>query len=106
MIGERAWRRVRSYFRRKSSPLEVYLYGRAACHLCETAAGVLQRIAKKVPLVVRYVDLDGEDCSSVTRAAYADRIPVITNAQGEVLGEGKISEYRLLPRLRKIAQGR
>ncbi|HEX8768521.1 MAG TPA: glutaredoxin family protein, partial [Jatrophihabitans sp.] len=44
------------------------------CHLCETAAETLERIAAEAGLVAEHVDVDADP---ELQAEYGDRVPVV-----------------------------
>ena len=69
-------------------PLEVVLYTRPGCHLCEEARRALDRVGRQLPMRVESVDIDRHD---FLRRAYAEEVPVIW-----VRGE-KIAKYRVDP---------
>ncbi len=66
--------------------VEVVLYGRAGCHLCEQARDALRRLGREVAfeLVERDVDTD-----PALAERYGDRVPVVTVA-GRETSEGRI----------------
>ena len=82
-----------------SAPLDVVLYGRAECHLCDQAAAMLQRIARRVPLTVTIVDIDADD---ELQRRYMFEIPVVV-ANGEEVAHAPISELALQDALEAIA---
>jgi hypothetical protein len=61
--------------------LEVVLYGRAGCHLCDEARVGLERLrdAEGAPIALREVDIDGDEA---LHRELLERIPVI-----EIAGE-------------------
>lgn len=76
-----AWTRWTSAVRRRplrpdrhAGPIEVTLLGRPGCHLCDEAASILANIGRKLPLNVRYVDIESDD---TLLARYMIEIPVI-----------------------------
>lgn len=90
--------------RRRRPPVQLVLYGRDGCHLCDDAALVLARIGTRVKIDVVQVDIETEDRLV---ADYAVRIPVVVDADsGAVLAEGIVDEESLTTTLRRIAQSR
>lgn len=90
--------------RRRGRQVQVVLYGREGCHLCDEAAAALERIRAKVKIDLVEVDIDTEDRLV---AEYALRIPVVVAADsGAVLAEGDVDEATLAKTLRRIAQSR
>lgn len=75
----------------KAPHVEVILYGKANCPLCDEAERRVRRVAKRLPLRLRKVDIT-EDPDLL--AAYREQIPVVRIA-GEVLFAGKVSELRV-----------
>jgi hypothetical protein len=55
--------------------VEVVLYGRDGCCLCDDARTVLQRVRADVPFTLTERDIDRDD--GLLRA-YLERIPVVT----------------------------
>jgi len=60
----------------------VTLYARPGCHLCEDAADLLERLARRFPILVDEVDILG-DVDLYER--YKHAIPVIAIAAGPTL---------------------
>ncbi|MEO9256479.1 MAG: glutaredoxin family protein [Tepidiformaceae bacterium] len=71
--------------------LQVVLYGREGCHLCDEAEAMLARIAKRVPLTVRVIDIDADD---YLQRIYMMEIPVVT-VEGVEIARAPISETTL-----------
>lgn len=76
----------------RNPPVELVLYGRTDCHLCDVADAALRRTARRVALTVRHVDVDTDP---ELRDRYGARVPVVTTTDGRVVAEGKVSETRL-----------
>jgi thiol-disulfide isomerase/thioredoxin len=70
----------------------VILYGRPDCGLCDHAAAVLERVARRVPLEIVYVDITAD---SALEARYELVIPVVELDDGSRL-ETEISEWYVL----------
>jgi glutaredoxin len=77
--------------RRSSRPIEVILYERPGCHLCEDAELLLRHLAARYPLAVSKVDIT-TDAELVRR--YDIRIPVIV-VDGSVELEAPIDRRTL-----------
>ncbi len=75
----------------RHAPLNVLLYGRAGCHLCDEAEAMLARIATRVPLAFRVIDIDADD---YLQQRYMLEIPVVT-ANGVEVARAPISEGAL-----------
>jgi len=69
----------------------VTLITRAGCHLCETAEGVLRRLAAELGFGYEEIDVDG---SAQLRNDYSDRVPVIL-LDGREHGYWRVEEDRL-----------
>ena len=54
--------------------VDVTLYTRAGCHLCEEAAAELTRLAELLPLDIETIDIDADEA---TRERYNDSVPEI-----------------------------
>jgi len=78
-----------------TEPPRLQLLTRSGCHLCETAAETLARIAAEAGLEPEHVDVD-VDADDELRAEYGDRVPV-------VLLDGREHSYFTVdvPRLRR-----
>jgi glutaredoxin len=63
------------------SPLEVTLYRKDGCGLCDQAETMLARISKRIPLRVTTVDIDSD---STLQARYFLEIPVISIGEEEI----------------------
>ena len=83
-------------------PLAVILYARPDCHLCAEAEQMLARIARRVPLSIRVVDIDSDD---YLQQLYMLEIPVVCIG-GVELARAPISEWRLEDAIEAFALGR
>lgn len=54
--------------------IRITLYGRADCHLCHEMRAVVDAVARRVPLEVETVDVDG---APALQAEYGMDIPVL-----------------------------
>lgn len=54
--------------------VDVTLYTRAGCHLCEEAAAELTRLAELLPLEIETIDIDADEA---TRERYNDTVPEV-----------------------------
>ena len=63
------------------SPLEVTLYRKDGCGLCDQAETMLARISKRIPLRVTTVDIDSDP---TLQARYFLEIPVISIGEEEI----------------------
>lgn len=54
--------------------LEITLYGRAGCHLCDDVEQSIRRIAREIPLTLQVVDIHTDPS---LLAAYMFTIPVV-----------------------------
>ena len=79
--------------------VEVLLYTRAGCCLCDEAKNLLRELQKKTPFEFREVDID-QDPQLVAR--YNDEVPVI------FIHGKKAFKYRIDSRqfLKRLEQGR
>jgi glutaredoxin len=76
---------------------QVTLVTRAGCHLCETAEGMLRKLAAELGFGYREMDVDS---SPVLRDEYSDRVPVIL-VDGKEHGYWRVEEPRLRRALAK-----
>jgi hypothetical protein len=83
-----------------ATPLEVTLYRKAGCGLCDEAERILANIAKRLPLRVTPLDIDAD---AALQARYFLEIPVIA-VGGEELARAPISAPTLEARLRELTR--
>jgi len=57
-------------------PVEVKIYSRADCHLCEDAKATIERVADEVDTAVTIEEID-VDTDETLRAEYGDRVPYV-----------------------------
>lgn len=74
--------------------MELVLYTRRGCHLCEEAEDLLALLG----VVPRRVDVDAD---AADRDRYGLRVPVL-EAGGRLLAEGRFGEADLAARLRDL----
>ena len=57
-------------------PVEVKIYTRAECHLCEEAKSTIEAVANEVdtPVTIAEVDVDTDE---TLRAEYGERVPYV-----------------------------
>jgi hypothetical protein len=79
----------------------LVLYGKAGCHLCEEARGVVEAVRGDHPLDVDEVDVS---LDPGLNARYGERIPVLT-IDGEEVFELGVSEDELRSELARRAAG-
>jgi glutaredoxin len=81
--------------------MELILYTRPGCHLCDDARDLLDSLRGSPPAFeVREVDIESEDR---LLAAYLERIPVV-ELRGEVIGELIIEPDALRAKLGTLGQ--
>lgn len=56
------------------NPIQIDIYSRPGCHLCDEAKGVIERVRRRVPLSICVINIE-ED--SQLETAYGTEIPVI-----------------------------
>ncbi len=66
------------------------------CHLCEDALPLVQKLSRRLDLVIRRLDVDQDDDLMLE---YALRIPVV-RVHGTVIAEGLIEYKPMLTRAR------
>ena len=71
-------------------PMNVIVYTRAGCPLCETGVALAHRVFGVDNVTLVDVDLDLD-----LLERYNERVPVITSADGTVIDEGIISATAL-----------
>jgi len=57
-------------------PVDVKIYSRADCHLCEEAKSTIEAVAEEVetPVTIEEVDVDEDE---TLRAEYGERVPYV-----------------------------
>ena len=63
--------------------VEVIIYSRRGCHLCEVAESVVREVNKEVSFKLQVIYIDGD---SKLEKEYGEQVPVI-------LIEGKVHDY-------------
>ena len=81
--------------------IEVRLYGREECHLCDDARAILERVRADTPFELTEVDIESDDA---LHRAYLERIPVVEIA-GEEVFEFFVDEPELRRRLAIVVGG-
>ncbi len=81
-----------------TAPLEVTLYRKPGCGLCDQAEAMLGRIGKRMPIRLTTVDIDSNDA---LQRRYFLEIPVVT-VEGEEVARAPISERTLEASLRGL----
>lgn len=69
----------------------VTLYGRAACHLCDEARTVIDRVCRDLGEEYVEIDIDGDD---ELRSRYGEEVPV-TLVDGQQHDFWRVDELRL-----------
>lgn len=82
--------------------MEVVLYGRVGCHLCERARAILRRLSEEIVFEIRDQDVD-VDSDLVDQ--YGDRVPVIV-VEGQEVAAGRVNSRELQRILEAIAVDR
>jgi glutaredoxin len=90
-----AWWRRRG-LRVARPPLQIVLYTRKGCHLCEDAWELLQREQRRYGYQLAVVDVDAD---SDLAARYGEQVPVVT-VDGKVRFRGIINAVLLTRLLR------
>jgi glutaredoxin len=79
--------------------IEVVVYSRECCHLCDVAKDVIEATAARegISIALRVVDIDREP---ELRALYSDEVPVVTIA-GKKAFKYRVDATELARRLRR-----
>ena len=80
--------------------MNVTLYGRPGCHLCDDALAVLERIRADAPFDLETVNIEADDA---LMRAYLERIPVVT-LDGEEVYDYYVDEEDLRARLARVGR--
>jgi glutaredoxin len=83
-----------------SAAVEVTLYGRPGCHLCDDALAVLERVRADSPFELRTVNIEDDDALF---RAYLERIPVVSVDGAEVY-DYHVDEVDLRARLARVGR--
>ena len=57
-------------------PVDVKIYSRADCHLCEEAKATIERVADEVDTAVTIEEVDVDEDETL-RAEYGERVPYV-----------------------------
>jgi VanZ family protein len=89
-----AWALVSARWGRRAAPIEIQLFGREGCHLCEEAELLVRQVAARYPVHLKKIDVDGD---AELRRRYGDQVPVVT------IDGRKLFKFRVDPgRLRRV----
>jgi glutaredoxin len=80
--------------------MEVTVYGRPGCHLCDDAVALLERIRADAPFALRTVNIEDDDA---LLRAYLERIPVVA-VDGEEVYDFYVDEADLRARLARVGR--
>jgi glutaredoxin len=80
--------------------MEVTVYGRPGCHLCDDALAVLERIRADAPFALRTVNIEDDDA---LLRAYLERIPVVA-VDGDEVYDYYVDEADLRARLARVSR--
>jgi glutaredoxin len=80
--------------------VNITLYGRPGCHLCDDALAVLERIRADAPFELRTVSIEDDDA---LMRAYLERIPVVA-LDGEEVYDYYVDEEDLRARLARVGR--
>ena len=80
--------------------MNVTVYGRPGCHLCDDALAVLERIRRDAPFALRTVNIEDDDA---LMRAYLERIPVVA-VDGEEVYDYYVDEQDLRARLARVGR--
>ncbi len=81
-----------------ADPVELVLYGRRYCHLCEEMEGAVAPLAAALGMTLRYVDVDADP---LLDERYGARVPVLACGDRE-LAAGRPEAAALRELLAKI----
>ena len=78
--------------------ISIILYSRPGCHLCDEMKAVVNRVARRTPIVLTEIDITGDPD---LEARYGTEIPVL------MLEGKKVAKYRVTEEaLRRILAGK
>ncbi len=86
---------------RRHQPLNITLYRKPGCGLCDEAAAMLSRISREIPIQLTAIDIDSDED---LQRRYFLEIPVIVAGEREV-ARAPISERALKAALRDLLIG-
>ncbi|MCX7893904.1 MAG: glutaredoxin family protein [Burkholderiales bacterium] len=81
-----------------AAPVELTLYGRRYCHLCEEMERTVAPLAAGLGMTLRYVDVDADPALD---ERYGARVPVLA-CGGRELAAGRADAAALRERLAEI----
>ncbi len=91
----------RLFGKRRLDYLQLVLYTRRGCHLCEDAWRLLERAQRRHHFELRLIDIDSQPNLA---ARYGDQVPVVT-VNGQVRFHGTVNPV-LLTRLLRAESSR
>jgi hypothetical protein len=84
------------------APLELVLYTRTGCHLCDEMKGAIEAARLPVPYVLREVDVDSDPALA---ARHGLSVPVLA-IDGRVAFKVRLDRERLLAKVARAASRR
>jgi hypothetical protein len=78
--------------------IQIDIYSRLECHLCDEAKAVIERVAGRVPMVVRVIDIETDPG---LEALYGTEIPVIF-INGKKAFKYRVDEAEFEQRVKKL----
>ncbi len=87
--------------RGRRGSIEITLFGRPDCHLCEEAAQVIERAGREFPITLTKVDIDGDPRLA---RVYSEQVPVVT-INGRKWSKLRLDSGRLHRKLASMSRG-
>jgi glutaredoxin-like protein DUF836 len=84
-----------------TAPVEVLLYGRPDCHLCDEVREQIGRLAEERGWALELREIDIEDDDELFKR-YLERIPVVV-VEGDVVSELLLDAGALIRRIATVA---
>jgi glutaredoxin len=81
-----------------ADPIQIEMYSRPGCHLCDEAKDVIERVGRRIPVALRVINVEDDP---KLETAYGTEIPVIF-VNGLKAFKYRVNEAELEKKVRKL----
>jgi glutaredoxin len=83
-----------------SKSIQIEMYSRPGCHLCDEAKIVIDRVQSRIPFSVHVINVETDPA---LEKAYGDKIPVVL-INGQLAFKYRVDEEELERRVKKLCK--
>jgi glutaredoxin len=80
------------------SPVQIDIYSRPGCHLCDDAKEVVERVRRRFPFALRVIDIETDP---ELEKAYGEQIPVVF-INGNKAFKYHVDEHELEQKVKRL----